>query len=322
MTAVACLATLGAACGVLLSRIAAVRSQRQPMPFDPQLEARLADTASAHPAWAQRNADATAWFVDPALAAAFAAAGATPADQVPADTTDAPGSTAERDVEQLEALSRDREMYPGACGFLVIDDAPYLVRGHVRDSLLRRGATAAACALTGALAAWAAPDVWAALAILVLGFTGWLIALVDHDTLFLDISTWWAGSAAAAAFAAVSALDRVGPGQLGWALFAGALWWGLFEAMNLAYKLLRGVDGMGGGDGMIAFPATFVAVAVTGSIQVALWAVLAGIALALLCSLPLVVAGRRGGRDAFALGPFLASGWQAAVAMWALGVLI
>jgi hypothetical protein len=50
--------------------------------------------------------------------------------------------------------------------------------------------------------------------------------------------------------------------------------------------------------------------------------VLAGLALAVSCSLALIAFRKQGRRDAFALGPFLAGGWQIALCLWAFGALV
>lgn len=310
-----CLASVGAVAGVLISRFSAHRSMRQPMPFDLELEQRIVARAHDDNSFASMHVSAAEWFIDPTCAAEFAACAASTA-QCEDHQFDV-----DQDVQRLSDLALERAMFPGACGYETIEQAPYLVRGRVRDGAARRVTLSAAGACTGALAAWVAPDVWAAIAIMVLGLTGWVIAAVDHDTMFLDISTWVAGSAVAGVFAAISGASQGGSGRVLEALIAGLAWWGLFEAMNWSYKLVRGQDGMGGGDGMIAFPAAFVAVAITGSLPVALWSILSALALSLAASAPLVLMRKRGGRDAFALGPFLASGWQLALFLWALRVL-
>lgn len=310
-----CLTLVGAVAGVVISRVSAHRSMRQPMPFDLELEQRVMERAELDKGFASRNASAAEWFVDPECAAGFAAC-ATNADQSENQDTEA-----DADIQRLNDLALERAMFPGACGYETIDEAPYLVRGRVRTGAARGVVLSAAGACTGAISAWVALDVWAALAIMVLGLTGWVIAAVDHDTMFLDLSTWVAGSAVAGVFAAISGISQGGSGRALGALVAGLAWWGLFEAMNWSYKLVRGQDGMGGGDGMIAFPAAFVAVAITGSLPVALWSILSALALSLVASVPLVMMRKRGGRDAFALGPFLASGWQLALCLWALHIL-
>ena len=321
---VAMLAVAGAACGVLVNQLSIRRSPKQPLPFDPELESRLTDYATSHPAWAATHASAAEWMVDSTCGNSYAAAARNHAPALTSNESRPKDdhSAADADLVRLEALAQDRALHPGACGYVLSTDPPHLVRGPIHNTAVRRLAVSLACAGTAVLAAWVAPDVWAFLAILTLGLTGWIVALVDHDTMFVDLGAWWAGSALAGVLAAASAIEQAGVSRVWWALAAGVLWWALFEGLNLVYKTFRGMDGVGGGDGMIALPATFVAVAVSGSTQVALWGVLAGLALAVSCSLALIAFRKQGRRDAFALGPFLAAGWQIALCLWAFGALV
>jgi prepilin signal peptidase PulO-like enzyme (type II secretory pathway) len=228
---------------------------------------------------------------------------------------------AERDelVRRLVEMREDRELggalalHPGELG-------PW--REAPRVGVQRSVVAGVVLAAGGVLAAWVATSSLAALALLALVATGYVIAAVDHDTLYLDIWSWWAG---VAGVWAVLALDRFLDGDLRrvwWAAVAGGVWWASLELMNVAYRVLRKTDGLGGGDGMIAFSTVGVTYVVTGSAYAALWAVLAGLLAAMVVSIPMMLLRRRGMRSAFALGPFLALGWQLALVAWELGWIV
>lgn len=320
------LALVGACVSPYAVRLAAIRASKQPLPYDQDAEDALLAYLRAHPESALSHSELPALFVNPearAEAGALAAAARDARSDSDSDElheVDDPAFM--KLIEPLEELAFDREHYPGACGVTLSEVPPFVSRSASRMSALRHAVVALACASTGALAGYTAPSTWAALSVLILGVAGWVIALVDHDTLFLDIKTWWAASAIAAVFAAAHVLHDGDASLIGWSLLAGAVWWGLFEGINALYKLWRGIDGIGGGDGQIAFSAVFVSVSLTGSLGVALWSVMAGMVMSLLASIPLMVLKRRGRRDAFALGPFLASGWQLTLLLHAAGFII
>ncbi len=336
--AVFSLALTGALAAPYVVRFAAARAAKQPLPYDPAAEESLLEYVRTHPE-AGVPREIAELFVSPSARTEF--------EQLLSDVEHEVEHDVEHGVEHeeaggedgtvskqgslpaelaklvapLEDLAFDREHYPGACGVQLLDAPPFVQRSVSRMSALRYTVIALACAASGALAGYAASSVWASLAVLLLAVAGWVVALVDHDTLFLDIKTWWSASALAGACVSVHVLDTGDTALLGWSLLAGAVWWGLFEGINLLYKLWRGIDGIGGGDGQIAFSVVFVSVALTGSLGVALWSVMAGMVVSLLASIPLMLMKRRGRRDAFALGPFLACGWQLTLLLHAAGFI-
>ncbi len=334
--AVFSLALTGAIAAPYVVRFAAARAAKQPLPYDPAAEESLLEYVRAHPE-AGAAPEIAELFVSPYARAEFdqLVSGVEhgvehdvehsleyeEADDAVVEKGSLPAELVKL-VAPLEDLAFDREHYPGACGVQLVDAPPFVQRSASRMSALRYTVIALACAASGALAGYIASSVWASLAVLLLAVAGWVIALVDHDTLFLDIKTWWSASALAGACVSAHVLDTGDTSLLGWSLLAGAVWWGLFEGINLLYKLWRGIDGIGGGDGQIAFSVVFVSVALTGSLGVALWSVMAGMVVSLLASIPLMLMKRRGRRDAFALGPFLACGWQLTLLLHAAGFIV
>jgi hypothetical protein len=311
ITAAVCATVVGAFASVPVVRVAQKRAMAQPIPADHALElaiierAELAGVGSNH-------ADAHEWFCDRELATRFTAA---VTEESLAD------DELQQQIGQLKTLHEEREQFPGACGFEPSAEAPFVKRGAVQVTKRRVRGTAVACAGSALLAAMTTSDLWAFAGMLLLGLLGWAIALVDYDTLFLDLPLWWIGGPTAMLLTLIGTQQRDGWFGVVVALGCGLVWWVSFEAMNLGYRIVRGVDGVGGGDGMIVFMTVAVAVGATGSATIGMWAVLLSLAAALLSSAPAVVRKERGGRDAFALGPFLACGWQLAVLAYWAGVL-
>lgn len=312
LTAVVCAAGIGAFASIPVVRIAKRRALAQPLPVDRELELSIVKHVEETGAGAS-IAGAGEWFCDRELAGRFSAALV-----LDGEDEDEPLRSL---LEKLEHLHTERERFPGACGYVRFEEPPFIKRGEVTVSARRVRGAAVACAGSTMLAALATENLWMFAAVSLLGLLGWVIALVDHDTLFLDLPLWWLGGPAAMLLSFLGAHQRDGWFGILVACVCGAAWWITFEAMNLGYRLIRGIDGVGGGDGMIVFVTVSVAVAVTGSATIGMWAVLLSLFAALVASAPAVVRKERGGRDAFALGPFLACGWQLAVlAHWA-GIL-
>lgn len=86
-------------------------------------------------------------------------------------------------------------------------------------------------------------------------------------------------------------------------------WATVFVVMNLIYRMLRGITGMGFGDVLITLAAAGVPAVVSADALVGFTGIVAAMLLALLWHLPRLLGGAIGKRDAFALGPFLAVGW-------------
>ena len=326
LSALVFLSLFGAACGPLIAKFAARRSIAQPLPFKEQAELTLAECAELDPAWAAAHPDVAEAMAHPEHKKRFThAAGMVQSDE-PSEEGPATAvkETKHRDraVAQVLDAAYERDVYPGACGISVHEEAPYVRRGTTRTSLVRLVCITAATAATGATAGYVADNALAAIAVLVLGLAGWVVAAVDHDTLYLDIQTWWSAAVVAGVVAIASVVADAGFVRLGWSALAGLIWWALFEGINVMYRLVRKVDGIGGGDGMIAFGAVFVTTALTGSLPLVLWSVLAGMVVSLCASVPLVLLKRRGGREAFALGPFLALGWQLALVAHVAGIIV
>ena len=190
---------------------------------------------------------------------------------------------------------------------------PTLVRDYRRPGVVRAlvGALLAAVGAVGA--ARLDLDTWslAALGVLVVGSVVW--AFVDFDTLYIDyptmavfgIGAWLLGIAGALSDDAGS---RIVTGALS-ALFVAVS----FEGANFVFKKIRGVDGMGGGDAVLVLATVGVPALVTGSVWVAYTSVLVSLVAAIGGWVLLRLARGATSRTPFALGPYLALGWMAAL---------
>jgi prepilin signal peptidase PulO-like enzyme (type II secretory pathway) len=89
-----------------------------------------------------------------------------------------------------------------------------------------------------------------------------------------------------------------------------ALSWGIaLQLINFIYLLIRKQDGMGFGDIIIITMTAGVPSALAGDAAVGFIGVVASFVLAVVFQLPLAIKRNSGGRTAFALGPYLCSGW-------------
>ena len=154
------------------------------------------------------------------------------------------------------------------------------------------------------------------LALSILAASSLLWAVVDWDTMYLDTKIFWPSAAAAWVVAIVAAvvdgdLHRVLAGVV--IAVAGAL---LFEGANLGFRLLRGMDGMGGGDTMILLATAGVPAAVTGSWQLGYYCMIGSLLLGIVGWIVLRIAGRITREHPFAFGPYLALGWVLCCVVW------
>lgn len=153
----------------------------------------------------------------------------------------------------------------------------------------------------------------AAYQVLLLGAV--VLALVDHDTQYIDTRTYTVTLLAAGALTVAAAVAGGDLGRLLPAAAVGAVTVAVFEGTNAVYTRQRGTAGLGFGDTLlvaltVALPAALSGSWVVGyvSVMVALLTAAAGWGL-----------GQRAGRltreSPFAFGPFLLAAWPAA---WAL----
>lgn len=216
-------------------------------------------------------------------------------------------------ARKLVAAWEDRDRWSGFAPIVETGEEPPL-RRHFDRVPTRRWVTAALYGLIGGAAvAVLGSGPWAIAVLFATMAYGYVIAAVDHDTLLIDTKVFVVGTCGIWAAVGAGALG----GAWGWsAVLLGvgvALGWGVvFELTNAAYKLVRGVDGLGFGDAMIGLVCVGVPTAVSGSLTVGIYSVIAAMFVALLVQVPLMVI-RGGGRQmAFALGPYLAVGWVVA----------
>lgn len=234
--------------------------------------------------------------------------------------SDGRAGVAEPQFEQaavvVYATYNDRELFNGPSQIVLADDPTAeqpLARRYTSPSARRHVAVAGVTAVMGGIAGWlvgtAAPLLLAAVGVLIAASV--VVALVDHDTLYMDYWTLLPLTAASWGLVAADAQFRLGgdfsnliAGGLIVVVVAVAL-----EAVGLLYRLVRGQFGMGFGDTVMLVATCGVPAAISGSWQVGLWALNAGMILALLVAAAKAVVGRFDRNQPFPFAPYLAVGW-------------
>lgn len=296
------------------------------------------DCAAAGQLLADRSADLLA-DVTAALAAGVAPAtdGARLAELLAQAQADAPDDAKVVEAGQAVLLTgTDRAKWGGA-GLVLptstpdsVDPAvPPLQRVLITASKARRTATAAVTGLVAACVPWfvtAAPAsftgvaaVLAALAVLVLLVGSVVIALVDYDTMYIDMKAFVA--TCAGAWGLTLAADAAG-GDLGRSLHGVAIVVGtavMFETTVFVYKLVRGIVGQGFGDTLIILATAGVPPALVGDWMLGYYSVMAALVVAMIGWVVLRVRGKIERRTYFAFGPYLAAGWAVG---WAVYLLV
>lgn len=348
-------AVLGALAGPPLARVAAWRASRQPLEYDLDAERQLLHWVLESPGRLVRLTQLRAeHFAGAANASLWQRLrdGAGTLPDLPADTPEQGVTAAEASVtvdpallQQLSGelgavepaadplaaaqrvfdLGDDRLRYPGAApvergGY---GEAP-LVRRHRAPSGVRQLVAAllgaAAGAVSPALAAHAWPDgvaFWFSLAALVVLSAGSIVwALVDQDTLLIDLETFFPLAGAAWLLTAAAAFSGGEPVRLaqGFGLsVALAVFFRVVNALYGAYKLRATgtrVDGMGGGDSWLVLATAGVPAALAGSLNVWYLCAMSGMVAAVVVWLLRWPTRWRIERTTpFAFGPYLALGW-------------
>jgi prepilin signal peptidase PulO-like enzyme (type II secretory pathway) len=158
-------------------------------------------------------------------------------------------------------------------------------------------------------------------AVAVLGTVSVVVALVDWDTMYIDLPVFWYGSAAAWV---LSAAALVVGGHLNFLLPAAIALGVMFfwtEGVMRVYSKLRGLPMSGFGDTQILTATAGIPAALTGNVALGLGALVAAAVLVILVVLPQRLIGRHKSNQPFAFGPYLALGWLAAWAAVPLPVL-
>jgi prepilin signal peptidase PulO-like enzyme (type II secretory pathway) len=229
------------------------------------------------------------------------------------------------DAESVVAAAQDRNVYNGRSPIVDGDkDGPILVRRLVLPGTLRIALTVIMNAASWALAPWLAQaaatstisQLFVIAAVCVLASASLLWALVDIDTMYLDTPTFWPGAIIAWGLAIGAAVadyepSRIVPGVL--IALGGAA---VFELANLGYRIVRGTDGMGGGDTLILLATAGVPAALFGSWSIGYYAALGSLILGVVGWFSLFIAGRVTRTTPYAFGPYLALGWLGACLLW------
>jgi hypothetical protein len=220
---------------------------------------------------------------------------------------------------EVIAAAADRNTYVGASA--IVDTDPQTREQPLRrlytPPTVKRSAFAALVAAAGVGAAtWAAGSTVAAAATVVVWFCALIaIAIVDHDTLYIDMRLFWAATAAAVALsmAVDGAVDRIGTAAAWGFGSAGAMW-----LVGAIYHRIRGVSGLGSGDLFLVVPLLAVPILLGAAPLAALWGLLAGMSIAVAVVGVAVATGARARDAAFAFGPYLATGWPFGWALFEL----
>jgi hypothetical protein len=241
-------------------------------------------------------------------------------------------------AQQVFELGDDRLRYPGA--------SPIERGGPGEDPLVRRHRPAgrqrkavaallgaAAGAVTPSLAAQAWPQgtafVFAVSALVVLSVGSIVWALVDQDTLLIDLETFFPLAGAAWLLTTLAAFAGGDPMRVakGFGLsLALAIFFRLVNTIYGLYKLRttgQRVDGMGGGDSWLVLATAGVPAALTGSLNVWYLCAMSGMVAAVLVWLLRWPTRWRIERTTpFAFGPYLALGWIIGGAAVAAGLTL
>ena len=308
------MAVAGMALGWLLTNFAAVRTLKQPVPYrknDEELVLAFLAEGGDRAALALDD-DA---FLHPTRRLYLAEM------SIPLKSGE---EALEPDVAIRNAVSRlhsdafERRELSGSGGWDVVDAEPPYVRVKRLSSVLRYISSMLACGAGCAISAWLVTHTTympgadlhlAVLALCAIVASGVVIALVDIDTLYLDL--WTIGGGGGAAWL-LTAFYLHGNGQLSslkYGVFAALSWGIALQVINFIYLLIRKQDGMGFGDIIIITMTAGVPSALAGDAAVGFIGVVSGFVLAVVFQLPLAIKRNSGGRTAFALGPYLCSGW-------------
>lgn len=231
------------------------------------------------------------------------------------------------EASKVVAASEDRHLYNG--GSPIVAGGPgeaSLVRALSKPSRARRVFASTVLASAGSLsvplavtASYEVPaQILAAASLLVLSVASLVWALVDYDTMYLDTGSFWPGLGASWALAAAAAFAEHDPRRLlpGAAIAIGGAV--VFEVANFLYRLIRGRDGMGGGDTLILLATAGVPAALFGSWQLGYAAGISSLALGIVGWLVLALRGKMTRTTPYAFGPYLALGWIVATTVCAL----
>jgi len=232
------------------------------------------------------------------------------------------------DAQAVVAAAEDRNVFNGRS--LIADGpegGPSLVRVYSSPTKTRSIATilihAFAWGVAPLLAHRFAEGVLATIfgisALLLLSSSSLLWALVDLDTMYLDTPMFWPGAILSWGLAVGAAiadydLGRLIPGII--IALGGAI---VFELANLGYRIVRGTDGMGGGDTLILLATAGVPAALFGSWTVGYYAALGSLILGVIGWISLFIAGKVQRHSPFAFGPYLALGWLITCTLMLLG---
>lgn len=160
--------------------------------------------------------------------------------------------------------------------------------------------------------------VGAALTVLTVGSVIW--ALIDHDTMYVDLPTFWAFTSAAWALTVGASLFVGEPGRALTGLVVTLMVVTFIELTNQVFKRVRGQDGMGGGDYLFVLATIGVPVGLTGDWVLGQWILLTSLLSGIVGWV--IIRLRRAGftkASPYAFGPYLACGWLLTMFLWGIG---
>ena len=150
-----------------------------------------------------------------------------------------------------------------------------------------------------------------------------LWALVDIDTMYLDMPSFYIGIIVTWILVIMGGVVSADIKYFLPGITMTVLMVFIFELINLLYKKVRGSDGMGMGDTMIILGTIGVPTAISGSWQMGYRITMLSFVLGIIGWFYNKVKNNAKKEEPFAFGPYLALGWMLAVVTWQLtsGVL-
>lgn len=225
------------------------------------------------------------------------------------------------------AAAEDRDRFGGAAK-LTFDDSEggAYHREYAKPTVKRMALSSALLGAAGALSPWIATlsgasgsleHILAAAAVFTLAAFSLIWALVDHDTMYIDMPTFYIGATSAWLLTIFSALAAGDLKRLiaGIAVAIGTVI--VFEGGNAIFAKLNGQHGMGMGDSILIIATVGVPAALTGNWILGYWIVLTSMILAIIGWLIGSMVAKNNTNQPFAFGPYLAGGWILAMIYFA-----
>lgn len=232
-------------------------------------------------------------------------------------------------ASEILSDSQDRTYYNGKSEVVVsnTDPAIPLVRRYIKPSLLRLIASGVYGALVVPLSLFFASNspyddssfVYVFMAFVLLSFFTLLWALVDIDTMYLDMKSFYVGLPLIYVTCLAAGLASNKPSMVLPGLVIAGGGFIVFEVSNFLYKVLRGRDGIGQGDSLILLASAGAPAALFSSWILGYYSMLFAFILGLIGWGFMFILRKVSKDSPFAFGPYLAFGWIVATLFFVYG---